>query len=587
MAKLLLMVIVAALAVAAFSVFALREASAGSDLKVTVNTPSNHAPDGECEGDPNEGSGDCTLGEAILEANAGRADIINFRKSVFPKANPGVIYIDQEQTRNAELDGINGNDGCLPPLEAQVLIDSGNTGVILDGDFDNDGDAQDCSDSDVWGTKTFPVANREGVIQVYANKNGFDFTLIGGKNFIIREFDGETDGINFNGREIDDDAPDHILGDILITGYIFQDGDIDDESDLYDSQDGIDLDEIDKVINAQFTNNNITADDDGIEVNASGDKSCFVADAGAAGEPIEECFKISSSSVLINENTILADFDDTAAGDGVQVVYDAHLNGKILVEVIDNPSIASKDADAVDIEYCDAGEGCDAGQSEINIDVSRNNKLHGGESGGNSCVEIDIEADEGPNSAGSTDVSVDVNDNGLCDAGGGDGYVIQVDICCDASFSTATVNVNGNDDIIADEDGVDLELEVGCGDGNEINASVSDNRNIEGQGNGGGHGVVIEANAGEASDGCTGTDTESDENAINVLLNDNGRIDGGDAQAVDISGTAGADADGNGDDNVWTVAAKGNGRIHGQEQGILIDIVAGSEEGDDGDDNIA
>ena len=175
-----LLAIVAALMIGALSVF-VNEVTAGADSKVTVNTVSN-TDDGDCGGAPNAGSGDCTFREAINAVNAGLADTINFHKDVFSKASPGVIFIDGDVT---------DNEGCLPTIEREVTIDSTNTGVVLDGDTNDDGTAEDCSD----GT-------REGVIQVDANGNGFDFTFLGGKNFVIREFDGDTDGIHLDGDNI-------------------------------------------------------------------------------------------------------------------------------------------------------------------------------------------------------------------------------------------------------------------------------------------------------------------------------------------------------------------------------------------------
>jgi len=205
--KLLLGTIVAAIALGVLSVLALQTTSAvgtdGADT-ITVNSTLNN-DDGACEGVPNKGSGDCTFREAINEVNAGRADIIKFRESIFSKASPGVIFLDGGDAGKDDF------DNCLPPIEVEVIIDSTNTGVILDGDAQNDvdiNDAQDCSDN-----------GREGVIQVYSSRNGFDFTLLGGKNFVIREFTGDTDGIKgeqyvgatvflkYTGERIREDAP--------------------------------------------------------------------------------------------------------------------------------------------------------------------------------------------------------------------------------------------------------------------------------------------------------------------------------------------------------------------------------------------
>ena len=101
-------------------------ASAGGDTKITVNSIAN-IDDGECEGAPNDDEiGNCTLHEAIDMVNDGDADIINFHKPVFSKEQPGVIELCEDDL------------GELPDIRRNIVIDSKNSGVILDGGSEAD-----------------------------------------------------------------------------------------------------------------------------------------------------------------------------------------------------------------------------------------------------------------------------------------------------------------------------------------------------------------------------------------------------------------------------------------------------------------
>ncbi len=107
-------------------------ASAGGDAKVTVNSTAN-TDDGDCEGVPNDGTGNCTFREAINEVNDGNADIINFHPPVFSKQQPGVINLCGDDLDNPDDPKNPGVDGELPWILRDVVIDSTDTGVILDG----------------------------------------------------------------------------------------------------------------------------------------------------------------------------------------------------------------------------------------------------------------------------------------------------------------------------------------------------------------------------------------------------------------------------------------------------------------------
>jgi len=140
----------------AFTVFA-SDASAGGDAKVTVNSTAN-IDDGDCEGPPNnDATGNCTLHEAIDMVNAGDADIINFHPPVFSKEQPGVINICDD-------DPVHAGDADLPEIARDVVIDSKDSGVIIDGGNKDD----DCGDPADWG------------ILAESFDNGFDFELNGG-----------------------------------------------------------------------------------------------------------------------------------------------------------------------------------------------------------------------------------------------------------------------------------------------------------------------------------------------------------------------------------------------------------------------
>jgi hypothetical protein len=87
-------------------------AHAGVVDKVTVNNTGN-TDDGVCGGPANDNTigGDCTLIEAINDANNGLADVINFQPSVFTIGSRGFINI-----ANLAL----GGNGC-PTSAGQTM----------------------------------------------------------------------------------------------------------------------------------------------------------------------------------------------------------------------------------------------------------------------------------------------------------------------------------------------------------------------------------------------------------------------------------------------------------------------------------
>ncbi len=565
--RLLLVAIVAAITVGALSIYTAHQTDAGPVLKVTVNSVGN-TDDGDCTGAPNEGSGDCTLHEAIDVVNEGKADEINFHKTVFSKVTPGVIQIDLGDHV------VNDGGNCLPPNERDVVIDSSNTGVILDGDANDDLTAIDCSAVDS-ADDAFDDVNREGVIQVDASHNGFDFTLIGGKNFIIREFDGDTDGIHLSGCFDGCSAATYYsFGDVTINGYIFDDGDAGEDDD-YDSEDGIEINETWNLFNVNIDNVDIIADDNGIEIWTNNSERDDV--------------KISDNVINVTGSRIIGDDDDNGGGDGVEIKFDCHIddgctvNGKLTANVSDNDSITSLGDDAVDIAFAAGADDGTLGGAAMNVWVNNNRKLHGGDGGGDNAVDIDIDSDDGDVNSGPVSLDVQVNNNGLMDSEGDHAVEVDITVCCPGSHSTSSVQVNDNDDIIAEDDGVAVSLELGCGDGNDSTVNVDRNGSIEGQGDGAGDGVEVNVDVGEIATGCPG-DLESDDNHSLVTVNENERIDGGGDEGVDIDVDVGSST-GSGDDNTNTIEVIGNGRIDGEYDGVYVNANVGSVSGPDADEN--
>jgi hypothetical protein len=149
-------------------------AAAGSSAVVTVNTALN-LDDGRCNGPPNDTNptGNCSINEAFDAVNDATAGTIRFHPSVFTPTLPGVIIID---------DGRPGSVGCLPPIQRTgVVIDATNAGVILDGNNEDDGSG---------------IACPGGAIAVRPTHHAYEFALLGGGHFTIRQFDTNGVGID-------------------------------------------------------------------------------------------------------------------------------------------------------------------------------------------------------------------------------------------------------------------------------------------------------------------------------------------------------------------------------------------------------
>lgn len=148
---------------AAVQRFGSRDVRAGFAPVVTVNTTVN-SDDGDCQGPPNDAdqTGQCSLREAINEVNSGGSDAIAFEPRVFTRAVPGVINLES-------------GAGCLPDIaRPSVTIDLAGASVILDGDGNHDGVKAVC---------------QAGIVATLTT-NGFDFSLIGHDDLLVRDLDG-------------------------------------------------------------------------------------------------------------------------------------------------------------------------------------------------------------------------------------------------------------------------------------------------------------------------------------------------------------------------------------------------------------
>jgi hypothetical protein len=547
-----------------------QRADAGVALKVTVNSLANDDPfdpnDGDCEGLPNDNviGGDCTLAEAIVAANNGEADVINFHPPVFPKANPGVIIIDSD---------IVGNNGCLPTLTRDnVTIDSEDTGVILDGDGSLTSDSpEEC----------------DGAIHVAPPGPGFDFTLLGGKNFTLRQFDAD-------GIRIDGDFNCAAAGGGCSLGRVKIDGTV---IEQLDDTDGIAIFNTRRVGEITINNNNIdtnypalgTGGDDGIDI--------FI---DAVFNP-DGYFFASDMVIDITNNTIFTRNDEAVEIDilGDLGNPDSGATAKITTRINNNPVlIADREDgdDGVDFVY----EGC-IFKSAINVEVDGNGQVNGGDGDGvdvdifgDDCFEFDVSGGGsvagGPGSEGSDRASVDVSvsGNGEIRVLGDDdeqGVDVEVFLCCASSSHVNVINIDNNGDIVGDEDGVEVFTDICCGDNNTSRVSVSGNGRITGRDD---DGVDIEQFVGNTGAGFD-SDDDSDGNLAEVKVNDNDRITGVDDDGIYIDNEAGAicgGCTGSADDNEATVEINGNRRIDGADDGMEVYSLAFSDDGE-ADDNKA
>jgi hypothetical protein len=167
----------------------------GATDTLVVNSTSN-SDDGDCEGHGNDDiiGGNCTFHEAIDAVNSGEAGRITFDAVQFSNAQPGVIVVDDSRA---------GSLGCLPAIAVDdVVIDATGRGVVLDGRE---------------GSASAPIECPDGALSLHPPHHAVTFTLIGGGNFTIRNFDSNGVGIDCNHF-----GPQYSLRHLKISGVIFE-----------------------------------------------------------------------------------------------------------------------------------------------------------------------------------------------------------------------------------------------------------------------------------------------------------------------------------------------------------------------------
>ena len=485
----------------AFTVFA-GNASAGGDEKITVNSTAN-IDDGECEGAPNDDEiGNCTLHEAIDMVNNGDADIINFHKPVFSKEQPGVIFL-------CEDDG----EGTLPFIERDLMIDSKNTGVVLDGGDKDD----DCGESASYG------------LFAAAQQNGLDFKLNGGKNFEIRDICGKGGvGIVVSGFW----DGDYSLGDVEITGVIVEN--ICDQGVVIE---GTNLED-GSVTNSEISSN----EDHGVEV--------FIDACEGERSKGEKPCPLDSSTLDISGNRVEGGADECCSSDGVAVLYVGELNPgeKITASVSDNEIITGS-SEGVDLEFFGCGQ-----ESGVNFHVDNNDQIRGEAldavsvsiwaafcnpfgGGGTSGHEPFVNSNE---TSTEFDGVISVDDNGDLESEGGgagvagfplgEGVSVNIAICCEESDSSATVSVSGNGRVTGEDDGIGVFTFVCCGDDNSSDVVTSNNDEVTGEGD---DGISVFSFAGGGffaglvdTGGAGGVGFDADDNVCNITADGNNEVDG-------------------------------------------------------------
>jgi len=588
--RLLLVALVAAL------IFGLRAGfpDTASAAIFTVNSIAD-TDDGACEVLSLVPPRNCTLREAINAANAAAGpDTINFLLAPFTPGSPGIIKI-----------GTN-----LPTISDDLTIDAVGRGVVIDGN------------------STATVG-----LRVEADNNAFNFAVLAGSPFIIREILGTVIEIDGDPGAPGAPAGPFTLGAVTIDGVTIG---------PTIAVDGVSIFETPNVTNVSITDSDIRADDNAvfIEVNAG--------------------TGLTNNTVNVTNNTLVGGVD-LGTGAGVLIEFEDGLASTLTANVSNNVSIVSGSLDsAVDLEFCDDGGGCDARNSTINFTVNNNGTITGGVHG----VDIDVDADDSNSAekaaectnatdddgdgfvndgcpvagaapetgaACATATNNDPLDDGLVNDGcppvssdnlivnasvtnqkgpitstGEDAVNIFVDVCCGTSDSTNTVNVSGNLDITSaattDDDGVHVESRVCCGNNNVSQVSVNNNRDITvAPAADEAVGIVSEArdtNIGEKGAQCTNAvDDDGD-----TFVNDGCPIAGAAAEAGaqcvnavnddpgdDALVNDGCPAVGEVDSNRSTITVNGNRDLRGgtgSDDGVEIESRAGSNNGD-GDNNTA
>ncbi|MEX2158637.1 MAG: hypothetical protein WEB04_04470, partial [Dehalococcoidia bacterium] len=604
-----------------------REARAGAVAKLTVNSTANN-DDGDCSGAPNAGSGDCTLREAINDVNDGLADEINFHPAVFSQAAHGVIQLDL---------GL----GPLPPILRQVKIDAKGVGVVLDGDFDNDGIGVP------WG------------IMVIASHNGFDFELNGGGNtFIIQDVGCDLSQLNSvsgpgdcirgsGGQSVEGNFVTGPGVGILVSGLCNFGG-------VTGSISGVGFQSVccSFAVGTAVAGFPCNLCIDGSAVAGSIPCDCFLGSPSVSGKSII-CPKglgagegeVAGPPIVVGGPFTLGD----VIIDGIEI-HNAMGSTGVLIEGTNlsniqvTNSLIEADLDGVHINGDSTVAAPDQDLTNNNVLVSGNSVIGDADAdGAGEAVEIGLDGNlagkitaqviDNPNLSSLNDDAVDMAycsspfalPPGDCDAsesainfhvnnntkihGDGDGVDMEIAATGAPVSSDRTdvdVQVNGNGLIDSDEDdGIDIEVRVCCDESfSTSKVQVNDNNDIiafddgvvvqNKVGCGQGNESDVEVNGNGSLEGQEGrgvdvqaiagsrfdfcnTDVDSDENTAFVEVNDNDRIDGG-SEGVSAKAQTGSSS-GNGDDNLSTVHVNGNGEIAGgvDKVGVKVQPEAGSQ----------
>ncbi len=559
-------------AVLGMQAFFAARSSAGGSVVDWVNSVDNTS-DGDCTGTPNDGSAvdathDCTLREAIDDANLGGVDKIRF--SI---AGSGTILID-----------LTSGAGDLPAITVNSLtVDASGETVIIRGDGSSD-----------------------SLIRVYAGSDGFDFSLTRGSGSLSLQ-DSGGDGVLVCGLSGCGAGSDYDLGDIAVQGVTI--------ATFSSGIAGVGVDvQGDNLAGVTLTNNHITSSGDGIYVEAD----------GTGGT-------LSDTGVNISGNTITSSsasaVDVELCGSGPcdlssTVLVDVHNNGAIIgdclgvgiVSRIDGAASNSSLAFHVDDNGAITGNGCtgvyvvaetddttisdldDYSNSHIDSTVTvdgNGNILDGGAVGvyvdnyiccGSSVNAVTTSVSSNGNITGDGDgvyvnngaglgsgnvSTVTIDSNGRITGNLGDGVYVLSDAGAlgsggDSDGDSSTVDVSSNGIISGAADGVYSSVSAGTssGSGNVDHATttITGNSTISGAN---GSALDLSSNAGGSSSGVGDSNT--------VTVTGNSTMTGVDADAVSIDAYACCDSD-----NTNAVTVSNNvGAIHttsGSGDGIGIDV---------------
>ncbi len=391
---------IAALLIIAFAAFALTHPSltpAGPDALI-VNSTANTS-DGVCDATT------CTLREAIDDVNSGLGSLLSFDPAVFPPGAPGVIDIE-------------GGDGPLPAITEDTTINALGSGVIIDGNSNND------------GTAVGPG------LTVTGSHDGFVFDLFGEGAFTIRDVAGA--GIDIDGQSF-------VLEAVTIDAVTITDT----------GNQGVSIHGAPFAASISLTNSTIQSGNTGIA-------------AVLAGPDIQDV------DVFVSDNRIDAANITGAPGAAVSINMQAGLapNSTVDIAIDDNEYLRSDGDTAVNLTYCSAATPCALDNSQINASVARNGELRAD----GDAVRVRFNADPPATDSIDSSIFLQIDDNDEVTATS-DGLDIVSRICC-GSNNSQIITIDGNGPIStlpAGSDAVDVEAGACCAPGSGVTFDLSDN----------------------------------------------------------------------------------------------------------------